>query len=214
MKRTVWVLLGMVATVLVFSSSGLAQDVVNRFGLGFRASYLTPESDTVEDIKYDPDSTYLIEGNLTYFFLKSFSLEFLAGYTKPDVNAEFSGLSVDFGELRQIPILLTGQYHYWFNQKSNVYLGGGVGYYLNDFSLSSTVTSVDPTLDIEADNSIGYHLNAGFETFVANNTTINFDLKYIFNEVDFTEKEPGFPDDTSTVGLDSFVIGVGVKYYF
>ena len=59
--------------------------------------------------------------------------------------------------------------------------------------------------------SFGYHLNAGYEAFVAANTSLNVDLKYIFNDVDFTEA--GVPGDTA-VSLDGFTIGVGVKYYF
>ena len=163
MRKTLWALLGMVAIVLLFSGSGLAQDVDNRFGLGLRLSYLSPDGATIDDVTYDPGGTYLVDGNFTYFFVKSFSLEFLVGYTKTDADAEFSGLSVDFGELKQIPLLLTGQYHFWFNPNSNIYLGGGVGYYLNDFSLSSAVTSIDPTFELEADDQVARLLNFDHE---------------------------------------------------
>ena len=211
MKRTVVALLGIFALVVCLSTSAMAQDFENRWGLGLRASYYVPEDDTIDSIKFDPEATFLIDANVTYFFFKEFSLEFLVGWTKPDVDAESGGVSLKFGELEQIPMLLTAKYHHWFNPKSSLYLGGGVGYYLNDFSTAAPFSSL---FTIEADNSFGYHLNAGFESFVWEKTSLSIDFKYIINEADFTEKVTGFPDSTSSIDLNAFVIGVGFKYYF
>ena len=214
MRRTVVALLGIFALVVCLSTSAMAQEFDKKWGLGLRASYYAPTDDTVEGVKYDPDSTFLIDANLTYFFIKEFSLEFLVGWTKPDVNAEISGLSVDFGELEQIPLLLTAKYHHWFNPQSSLYLGGGIGYYLNDFTLSDTIKAVDPTLNISADDSFGYHLNAGFETFIWEKTSLNVDFKYVINEADFNQTGGGGPPSTSSVDINAWVFGLGLKYYF
>jgi len=214
MRKNICALVCVVAVLLFFSNIGMAQERENRYGIGARLSRIDATDDTVDDVTFDPDGTILYEGNLTYYFSNSFSLEFLIGYTKTDVAAEILGLGIDFGELKQIPLLLTGHYHHWINPKSNIYLGGGIGYYLQDFSLSSLVKSVNPNLDIEADDSFGYHVNAGVETFITDNTTVNLDLKYIWNAADFTSTEPGFPDDTDKIDLNAFVIGLGIKYYF
>lgn len=214
MRKNICALFCVVAILLFFSNVSIAQDLENRFSIGARLSRVDVVDDKIEDITFDPDGTILYEGNLTYYFSNSFSLEFLIGYTETDVDAEIIGIGIDFGELEQIPLLLTGHYHFWINPKSNIYLGGGIGYYFNDFSLSGLVKTIDPNLDIDADDSFGYHVNAGFEAFITDNTTFNVDLKYIWNEADFTAKEPGFPDDTDEVDLNAFVIGLGIKYYF
>lgn len=214
MKKNICALFCAVAILMIISNVSIAQELGNKFGIGARVSYINPTDDTIDTITFDPDGTILFDGNLTYYFSNSFSLEFLVGYTKPDVAAEMMGLEIDFGELEQIPLLLTGQYHIWINPESNIYLGGGIGYYLNDFSLSSLIKSIDPTLDISADNSFGYHFNAGFETFITDNMTLNLDFKYILNKADFTSREPGLPDETSEVDLNAFVLGLGIKYLF
>jgi outer membrane protein len=214
MRKNICALFCVVAILLFFSNVSIAQDLENRFSIGTRLSYVDVADDKVEDITIDPDNTILLEGNLTYYFSNSFSLEFLIGYTETDVDAKIIGTGVNFGELEQIPLLLTGHYHFWINPESNIYLGGGIGYYLNDFSLSGLVKSIDPNLDIDADDSFGYHVNAGFETFITDNMTLNLDLKYIWNKADFTARETGFPDETDEVDLNAFVIGLGIKYYF
>ncbi len=214
MRKNIYTLLCGIVILLFFSSVTIAQDLAARYSIGARLSYVDNDDDTIDGVTFDPDEAILYEGNLTYYFSNSFSLEFLIGYTDTDVDAEVIGIPVDFGQLEQIPLLLTGHYHFWINPNSNVYLGGGIGYYLNDFSLSGLVKSIDPDLDIDADDSFGYHLNAGFEAFIAENVAFNVDLKYIWNEADFTAKEPGVPDETNEIDLDAFVIGLGVKYYF
>ena len=169
----------------------------------------------IESINFDPDSTALFEGNLTYFFNKMFSLDLGVGYTKPDVNAEALGLSVEFGELKQIPITLTGRIYYWYpDSTTNLYFGVGVGYYLNDFDLSSAYTSVMPGYTLDADDSFGFHLNTGLEYFINDKVALGIDLKYIWNDADFTAFEPGFAAETTNIDLEGFSVGLGIKYFF
>jgi outer membrane protein len=193
----------------------IAQMVENRWGIGARISYYDLSDTSIEGINFAPDSTALLEGNLTYFFNKMFSLDFSVGYTKPDVNAEAFGLSVGFGELEQIPITLTGRMYYWFSDSNtNLYFGGGVGYYLNDFELSSAFASVMPGFRLDADDSFGFHVNGGFEYFINDNVALDLDLKYIWNDSDFTAFQPGFPAETVNLDLDGFSAGIGIKYFF
>ena len=215
MRKNFTILFWLITISLFFSHNSSAQMVENRLGIGARISYYDLGDTSVEGISFAPDSTALFEGNLTYFYNKMFSLEFGVGYTKPDVNAEALGLSVEFGELKQIPITLTGRMYYWFPKSTtNLYFGGGVGYYLNDFKLSSAFESVMPGFSLNADDSFGFHLNTGLEYFINDKVALGIDLKYIWNDADFTAFEPGFAAETTNIDLEGFSVGLGIKYFF
>lgn len=215
MNKKIGIVLLIVAILLFFSNVSFAQEIENKWGIGARVSYYAPNDTMIEGINFNPDTTALFDGNLTYFFNKLFSLEFGVGYTKPDVDAEALGFSQKFGELEQIPITLTGRVHYWFqNSATTLYVGGGVGYYLNDFKLSSAFTTLSPGLRLDADDSFGFHINGGVEFFITDNVALGGDLKYIWNDSDFTAFEPGFPPETVNIDLDAFSAGISIKYFF
>ena len=162
MRKNVIIVLGLVTLLLFFVNVSLAQGPDKKWGIGGRISYYAPTDSTIEGIKFDPDESALFEGNLTWVFTQWFSLEFMAGYAKTDVNAEAFGLAVEFGEVKQIPLLLTGRLHWWSSDsKLTLYGGGGIGYYINDFSLASIFLSVEPGLSVDADDSFGFHPATG-----------------------------------------------------
>lgn len=190
----------------------LAQIPKYNRAIGARISSYAPDDETVQGVKIDPDASALLEGNLTWFGSEYFSLEFSLGYTKMDVDVTGLGVTANFGELKQFQFLLTGRFHWW-NSDSNltIYGGGGIGYYYNDFSLSDTFTMALPGVTVKVDNDLGYHLVAGLEWFITENWAANFDLKYIWTNADFYA--PGFSGELD-VALDTFVPGIGIKYYF
>lgn len=206
------------SVTLFFLSSNFcfAQPPDNNWGIGARISYYVPDDSTIDTTKFDPDDGILFEGNLTWFPINWLSLEFTGGYTETDVNLEEPGFySGDFGELEQIPLLLTGRLHWWSSDSSfTIYGGGGIGYYLNDISVSSTFLAVNPGFTIDADDSFGFHIAAGLEWFFTANWALNLDLKYIWNEADFDRRSPSDPPATEEIDLDAFVVGIGIKYYF
>ena len=218
MSKNLTVAFGVVTLLLFFSNVGFTQELEKTIGIGARISYLDAKDTQIGDENYDPDATSLFEANCTWFIHKMFSLELLAGYAKTDIEyfePDVTSTPVEFGELKQIPILLTGRLHYWFaNPNLTLYGGGGVGYYINDFSVSSLILSFEPGLTVDADDSFGFHLAAGLEWFFSANWALNLDLKYIWNEADFVSTEPGESPETDKIDLDSFVVGVGIKYYW
>ena len=201
------------ALVLVFGQVGFAQDMKGKFGIGAKVAYVNyNEDDMGYGISVNHDEVAMYEGNLTYFVHNYCSFELGVDYAKSDMDFKSSYLNIleNVGELEQIPILLTVRFHFSTNPKMGLYLGGGVGYYLNDFSSSS---SVFPT-DYDIDNSFGIHANGGFEYFLNEHFALNFDLKYIWNSAD-VKIEGAFPfviEDS--VSLDTFYAGVGLKFYF
>jgi outer membrane protein len=214
MRKKIIIVFCVVALSLFFVNPGFAEKPDKDFGIGARISFTSPDDDTVQGIKFDPDESIFFEGMVQYLVNNWFSTELSIGYTKTDVDAVALGIPLDFGELEQIPILLTGRLHYWFpNSRTTLYGGAGVGLYINDFELSGLFKSAIPGADVDADNSFGFHLNAGVEFFVTDNIALDLDLKYIWNKADFDFRDPT-GSETEEIDLNAFVVGVSFKYFF
>jgi outer membrane protein W len=228
MRKKIIMGLGVLALLVFLGGVTLAQEPsAKRFGLGARLSYYE-----VDDVQvnsqlgtevYRPDATGLFEGNFTFFLHRLFSFEIAAGYAKTDIDADvnFPGLLIasgDYGEFEQIPILGTARVHLWHpdpSRPSGFYIGLGLGYYINDLTLSSAVKNFLPTFNVDVDNSFGAHANAGFEINLVDNLALNLDLKYVFmNEADVTLSLLGVGSTTTEIDLEGLIFGVGLKYYF
>ena len=209
-------LLGMVALLLVFSQVGFAQDMKGRFGIGARIGYVNYSGDSIDDMDLDFDEAAMYGGNLVYYLHSYFSLELSADYVKTDAELKGSGLSpINFGELKQIPIILSGRFHFSTNQKISPYLSGGIGYYINDFDLSDSASSELPSgSEFDPDDSIGFHLGGGVQFLLNEHIALDLDVKYIWNKTDFNAKSPGYETEEVSVDLDNLYVGVGLKYYF
>jgi outer membrane protein W len=219
MKKLTIIGLCLVALLLSLGDATLAQEPsAKRAGVGLRVSYYEIDDVQIAGEVYEPDATALVEGNFTLFLNRLLSVELAAGYAKSDVNFNVAGFTGDFGEFTQIPILGTLRVHLWHpdvNRPSGFYFGAGLGYYINDHELSDGFTSVLPALSVDVDNSIGAHVNGGFEINLVDNVSLNLDLKYIFrNKADVKLSEPTLGSSTSEIDLQGLIFGVGIKYYF
>jgi outer membrane protein len=208
-------LLVIVALLLVFSQVGFAQDMKGKFGIGARIGYVNYAGDDYNvlgsNIDVDFDNAAMYGGNLTYYIQRYLSLELSVDYVKTDTEIKGSGLSpTNIGELKQVPIILNGRFHFSTNQKISPYLSAGIGYYLNDFDLSGT--SADD--EIDPDDSFGFNLGGGIQFLLNEHFAIDLDLKYIWNKADFELKAPGDPTEEVSIDLDNFYAGIGLKYYF
>jgi outer membrane protein len=163
-----------------------------RFGLGARIAYVNYDE--------EPNDAAMYGVNLTYFFHRYASFELSVDYTDADVV----GLSGDAGALEQVPVLLTLRMHFSTNPMVSPYIGGGVGYYFNDFDS-------DSGSPIDVDNNFGVHVNGGLEVFITDNAAINLDIKYVWQELDVDNKPPGLDEEFKR---NQFVAGVGFKVYF
>jgi len=205
--------------VLVFSQVSFAQDKMkNRLGLGARVSYVNPSDDNYSVYGYkvnvEPDECVMYELNLTYFIIKYFSFELGVDYAETDVDLSALGLSGDAGEMEQIQVFLSGRTHFAPDLKISPYFSYGIGYSFNDFNQNdANITLVyGPGAKIDVDDSFTYHLGAGIEFFISENTVVNLDFKYIWNEVEAGVNVPGFSDED--LDMDPYVFGLGIKYYF
>lgn len=211
------IILFVTAFLFIFSQAAFAQEA-GKLGVGARISYLDISGDDDRGVNFEHDEAALYGIDLTYFFCKHFSLEASLNYARTDIDVQETGeAKFDFGETKQIPVLLTGRFHFPVNDKITPYIGAGVGYYFNDFDLSSTALSpamLGPGSTADMDDSFGYHVNGGIEWFLNQNVALNCDLKYIWSSTDLELKVPGEAVEKFDVDLNAFVAGIGIKYYF
>jgi outer membrane protein len=202
-------------------AQSFSQDQLNlqgRYSLGARVSYVNYSDDdyTVRGTKVDtePDDAVMFDGNFSYFFTNYFSVELSGGYVETDVDLTGGGSSGTAGELQQIPILLTGRFNIPIQNKLVPYLGGGVGYFINDFDQNDSVIEFiyGPGADVDVDNTWGYHINGGIDFLFTPNLALNLDFKYIWNEIEADVDRAGFTKEEFDVNM--FVVGGGIKYYF
>jgi outer membrane protein W len=152
---------------------------------------------------------------ITYSFTNSLSLELIAGYTETDLSRTEPGIFiVEFGELKQFPVLLNGRYVFWPTSEIGIYIGGGVGYYFNDFSLTEIGKMAMPGLSVEMDDSFGYQVIGGVEFFLNDKVSINWDARYAWNKADYVERSSGSAVEQFEVDLNAFSFALGIKYYF
>lgn len=206
------------ALMLVVSQVSFAQDMKGRLGIGARVSYVNFSNDdyTVYGVKVDvePDESTMYGGNLTYFIQDYLSLELSVDYTETDVDFDALGIEVDAGDFETIPVLLSLRAHLSTNKKVSPYLLFGIGYFFNDFDQNdATIEYIyGPGADVDVDDSFGFHVGGGVEVFVCENVALNLDLKYIWTKVEADVNVFGFKDED--IDMDSFVAGLGIKYYF
>ena len=217
-KKFVALFFVVAALMLVVSQISFAQDMKGRLGIGARVSYVNFSDDgfTADGVKVDVDSDddVMYEGNLTYFIQDYLSLELSVGYTETNQDFDALGIEADAGDFETIPVLLSLRAHLSTNTKVSPYLLFGIGYFFNDFDQNDTTIEFiyGPGADVDVDDSFGFHIGGGVEVFVTENLALNLDLKYIWTEVEADVNVPGFKDED--IDMDSFVAGLGIKYYF
>jgi outer membrane protein W len=217
MKKRVVLIMFAILCFVFASQVGSAEELDKRFAVGARTGFYKLGNDDIPQGEIKSSGTLYGEANLTYFFVDYFSLEFSGGYVKPDLDLTLSstGSVVQYGELEQVPFLLTARFHWWNDiPKVGLYAGGGVGYFINDFTVSSTLQSLNPGIAVDVDNSIGALVAVGVEYFLTTKWALSVDVKYIYNPVDFFQTEPGGSPSAFDLDLNTFLAVAGIKYFF
>jgi outer membrane protein W len=112
------------------------------------------------------------------------------------------------GELTQIPVTLALRTHFSTNPRVSPYLGGGGGWFFNDFDPSPMVAATG--IDIEAKDTYGLFVCGGIELFLTDWFAIDINAKYVWTEVKLEAE--GYADDR--FDGNAFVGGIGLKLYF
>ena len=202
-------------------SAAYAEDIAGRSAIGVGYANVSPDEGDIDD-------GTLMSINYTRGINTNLSIELSLG--QADLDVRLGDMPVDLGEFTVKPLQVTAQYRIPSGSSPlSPYVGAGLGYYFNDFDLSDDakdaialyrINNSDPTfdLDVDVDDSFGFHIDAGVDFFVNSNFALNIDARYFWSQADTkmtetklsVQKEIG-PDDAD---LDSFIIGVGAKYFF
>jgi len=196
---------------LFISKSAVAEDANGRFSIGASIAY-TDIASTGKGVNIGFSESILYSGALTYYMGDYASCEVSVGYLQLDAEGSTNGTAFDFGELQQFPILLTARYHLPIEEgRVSLYIGGGIGYYINNFNTSQVVTLSGGEIDTE--NGFAFHLSSGIELHINRNAALSVDLKYIWNEADGAFNMVGLSENDD-IDLNTVSIGIGFRVFF
>lgn len=158
------------------------------------------------DLSYS--DTVIPELDITYYFTDNIAAELILGTTYANVWGEGSitGLG-KIGRTWILPPTLTLQYHFTDFGAFKPYVGAGLNYtiFYNEEGANAD--------DLDIDNAFGVAVQAGFDYMIDQHWGVNFDVKKIFLEPDFTATVGG-ADVDGKAKLDPWLIGAGVTYRF
>jgi outer membrane autotransporter protein len=181
-------------------------------GLGLEAGYVMPSEDNFGKAPAFGLSFF-------YSLSKQFRVELKGCFFPTEVGNNPEGLSA--GTLNVIPLQLSLQYRLRISRRFIPYLGAGVGYYLNNFSVENNDQWQNLGFDIseEVDSVFGYHFGAGIDYFIKPNMAVNIDVRYSIASFDgsftITEEVSGISHGGNIQGdLNHLSFGAGIKFLF
>lgn len=177
-----------------------------RFQVRLRAIGILADGDGTVDgssTQVDADHAYTPEIDLTYFFTENLAAELIAATAKHTVSAGGSPL----GDVWVLPPTLTLQYHFMPDSKFSPYIGAGVNYTV--FYGEDDASGVS---DFDVGNGFGLAAQVGFDYWINDHWGVNADVKYI--DVDVDASISNGATTASDVGIDPWVVGLGVSYRF
>ncbi|GEO85417.1 MULTISPECIES: OmpW/AlkL family protein [Alphaproteobacteria] len=157
------------------------------------------------DLSYS--DTVIPELDITYYFTDNIAAELILGTTYANVWGEGSVAGLGkIGRTWILPPTLTLQYHFTDFGAFKPYVGAGLNYtiFYNEDGANAA--------DLNIDNAFGAALQVGFDYMVDEHWGVNFDVKKIFLEPDFTANVGA--DVSGKAKLSPWLVGAGVTYRF
>lgn len=195
----------------LFAGSGTSSKG-KTMGLGLEAGYVMPSEDNF-------GKTPAFGLSFFYSLSKQFRVELKSYFSPIDVGNDPEGLSA--GTLNVIPLQLSLQYRLRISRRFIPYVGAGVGYYLNNFSVENNDQWQNLGFDLneEVDSVFGYHFGAGIDFFIKPNMAVNIDVRYCIASFDgsytITEEVSGISHGGNIEGdLNHLSLGAGIKFLF
>jgi outer membrane protein len=223
MKHAVWI---MCAGLLVAASGAAAADLQvpvaeatqveaaqSPWQVRVRALGVIPNDggsvDGIDGSDLDYSSSVTPELDITYYFTNNIAAELILGTTSSHVYTDGSieGLG-EVGKAWILPPTLTLQYHFTNFGAFKPYVGAGVNYTI--FYKQTDAGDFD---DMDIDNSFGAALQFGFDYMLDQHWGLNFDVKKIFLEPDWTANLNG-NQLSGEADVSPWLIGGGVTYRF
>ena len=205
--------------VITLGGSAMAMEPKGKLGLGLEVgTYNLMDADVPNwpagELQFD--NVVFFGGNVTYFPADFFSVELGSDWIVTDIASNPTPSGNDWGELTQVPILLTGRFHIPNKTIMSPYLGFGFGYYFNNFDVNARVKERMLPLyyAVEVEDSFGFHINGGMEIFATDFLAFDIDLKYVWNNVEYQETMNSIVTADDEFETNAFSAGLGIKYYF
>ena len=152
-------------------------------------------------------------GYFSYRFSEKITGELGVRFFSSGIDGDPQGLSQ--GSLSVFPVQLSVQHLFPIDGQTTAYLAGGMGYYLNGFSVEDT--SFDRVEKVR--NALGFHLGGGIEYFFKGNLAVKMDLKYCLIKTSgswsYTDPIAGPVSGTiDNINLNTVLVAIGIKYIF
>lgn len=161
------------------------------------------------------DSAVTGEVDFTYFFTKHIGAELILATSNHDIigRGALNGVGKII-DARVLPPTLTLQYHFNPDGQFRPYVGAGVNYTVF-YSVDASQTLVDAIgpVDVSADSSLGWAVQAGLDYAINKKWFVNVDLKYVSIDTRVTLHQ-GATRNSVNIDLDPLIVGIGVGYRF
>jgi outer membrane protein len=157
------------------------------------------------DLSYS--DTVVPELDISYYFTENFAAELVLGTTYANISGEgsISGLGT-VGKVWLLPPTLTLQYHLTNLGAFKPYVGAGINY-----TIFYSQDAKGPFTEIDVEDTFGFALQAGFDYMLDEHWGLNFDVKKLFLEPDWSANNSTL---TGKAELNPWLIGTGITYRF
>nr|CAD6407940.1 OmpW family protein [Rhizobium sp. Q54] len=158
------------------------------------------------DLSYS--DSVIPELDITYYFTDNIAAELILGTTFADIK-EDGAVGVPVGRAWLLPPTLTLQYHFTDFGAFKPYVGAGVNY-----SMFYNQSGRGEFHNLDVENNFGVALQVGFDYMLDEHWGVNFDVKKIFLETDWSVDHDTLGPLSGKAKIDPWLIGAGVTYRF
>jgi outer membrane protein len=157
------------------------------------------------DLSYS--DTIVPELDISYYFTDNLAAELVLGTTYANISGEgtVAGLGT-VGKVWLLPPTLTLQYHLTNLGAFKPYVGAGINY-----TIFYNQDGKGPFSDIDVEDTFGFALQAGVDYMIDEHWGINFDVKKLFLEPEWTANNGTL---SGKAELNPWLIGTGITYRF
>lgn len=177
-----------------------------KFGAGLLIGAAFPPGDN-----YNSGVNY--NAHISYRIAEEFTLELsVQGF---EAGVEGRPRELSRGDIMIIPFQLSIQKRFPVQYKMFAYITGGIGYYLNSFTLTDTSFSREETVK----NALGFHIGVSMEYFFRENLSLMLEMRVFFMSPDgswsYVDPVTGLQTGQfDNIKLDTALFGIGIKYHF
>jgi len=221
MKKVFMIVL---SALLLFSSTAMADSVAGKFGITARGGvgyFLNSEFTDAAVANWSVDKTikggtgWTGGGGFMYGINDNLSVDFDIIYEQVEVTMTHSGgTNHVFGKGKAFDFSLGAQWRFQPKKAFVPYIGAGVDFLINSFSLYDVYSASGETIDL--DNTFGGHLNIGVDYFLTPHVSLNAEFRYLYSTTsDLTSKYPGESDAVVAKYDPGNITGfAGVRFFF